>query len=234
MCGRASLTKTEVELEQRFGIPFYQEDIARYNPLPNYNIAPTHRLPVILNTDPGHWHFLKWGLVPYWAKEEKIGYKMINARSETIPDKPAFREAYKRRRCLIPLDGFYEWRRVSKDEKQAFWITLENEALFAVAGLWENWADPGGQTLQTFTIITTTPNALMVSIHDRMPAILKREDEETWLAEETEPLGLQQCLLPYPATYMKATPVGPAVNHVRENNAGLIQATGEVLREEDE
>lgn len=233
MCGRASLTKTEVELEQRFGIPLYQEDIARYNPLPNYNIAPTHRLPVILNTDPGHWHFLKWGLVPYWAKEEKIGYKMINARSETIPDKPAFREAYKRRRCLIPLDGFYEWRRVSKDEKQAFWITLEDEALFAVAGLWENWADPGGQTLQTFTIITTTPNALMVSIHDRMPAILKREDESTWLAEETEPLALQQCLLPYPAAHMKATPVGPAVNHVRENNADLIQATGEVLREED-
>ena len=111
MCGRASLTKVEKDLEERFHATFYSEDLERYNPLPNYNVAPTQMHPVITNTDPDHLQFFKWGLIPFWAKDEKIGSRMINSRIETILEKPAFRNAVNKRRCLVPFDGFYEWKK---------------------------------------------------------------------------------------------------------------------------
>ena len=114
MCGRSSLTKTEKEIEERFNATFYSDELERYNPLPNYNAAPSHMMPVITNQDPDHIHLYRWGLIPFWAKDEKIGYKMINARVETLMEKSAFKNAAKHRRCLVPMDGFYEWKKEGK------------------------------------------------------------------------------------------------------------------------
>ena len=222
MCGRASLTKNEKELEQRFNATFYSEDIERYNPLPNYNVAPTHTMPVITNEDPNHFRPLRWGLIPFWAKDHKIGYKMINARIETILEKPAFRNAVKSRRCLVPFDGFYEWKKETGG-KTPFYIRRKDKQLFSIAGLWEKWTDPSsGEDVFSFTLITQEPNETMAAVHDRMPAILQPDQEASWIDMRVNEEDAVAMIEPYPDDWLDVFQVSKEVNNVRNNGPELI------------
>jgi len=166
-------------------------------------------------------------LIPHWAKDESIGNKLINARGETLTEKPSFRDAVQKRRCLVLTDGFYEWRR-SGGEKQPYRITLADESLFTFAGLWESWNAPGGRDVRTFTIITTEPNGLMKPIHNRMPAMLTPEMEKVWISDE--PLEeILHLLQPYDAKEMNAYPVSSRVNSPKNNEASLIQNNQQTL-----
>jgi putative SOS response-associated peptidase YedK len=223
MCGRASLTKNEQELEQRFNASFYSDDIERYNPIPNFNLAPGQYHPLIHNEDPSSFHYFRWGLIPYWAKDEKIAYKMINARAETIAEKPAFKGPFKSRRCLIPLDGFYEWKKIKKGLSLPFRFVLQRQEIFSVAGLWESWKSPSGMDLHTFTIITVKANEVVAALHGRMPAILFPEEESLWLDEQVRTEDLLSLLKPYPADNMYGYPVSTRVNSVRNKGADLVK-----------
>jgi putative SOS response-associated peptidase YedK len=194
---------------------------------PSYNIAPTSLQPVIpLDHETGERELavMKWGLIPFWAKDSKIAYSTINARAETLTTSATYREAVKRRRCLIPADVFYEWQLASATEKQPYAIALKDADLSAFAGLWERWRDKAtDQSVETFTIITTEPNHLMEPFHDRMPVILRPDDYERWLAPADParlPLGL---LRPYPDDGMTAWKVGKEIGNVRNNRPELVQ-----------
>ena len=205
---------------------------------PSYNVAPQSWQPVVrlgpgLGSDTGERELtvMRWGLVPGWSKDGKAGYSTINARAETIATSPAFREAFKRRRCLVPANWFYEWQKpdVKTNQpdtktKQPYAIALESGSLFAFAGLWETWKDKAtGQNLETFTIITTDPNELTERIHNRMPVILKPSDYQRWL-QPGEPSHLPVDLLrPFPADEMKAWKVGADVGNVRNNRPELVE-----------
>ena len=228
MCGRASLTKQEKELESRFDASFYQEDIVRYNPLPNFNVAPSHYVPVLTDQDPDHFHPFRWGLVPFWAKDHKIGYRMINARIETADEKPAFRQAFAKRRCIIPFDGFYEWKKCPDGQKQPYWIHCPDNDIFTIAGLWETWRQPDGETLYSFTLITRPPNELMTLVHDRMPAILPRHRERDWLDPDLPVDKAKQLILDLDPV-LEAVPVSSRVGNVRNNDEALLQPTGPPL-----
>lgn len=192
-----------------------------------YNVAPTQLLPVVTNGDPNRFEIMRWGLVPSWAKDLSIGNRMINARAETITEKPAFRPALRRRRCLIPADGFYEWRRYidenGEEIKQPMYIRMKGGETFAFAGLWEEWG-PDGEVL-SFTIITTGPNELMSRIHDRMPVIVPREHYRDWLRgrDEIPSETVTGLLVPYPASRMEAWPVGRGVNNPRNESARNVE-----------
>jgi putative SOS response-associated peptidase YedK len=166
---------------------------------------------------------MRWGLVPFWAKDGKMAFNTINAKAETITTSPTYREALKRRRCLVPADWFYEWQKVDAKTKQPYAIAMENAELFAFAGLWDKWKDKAtGQTLDTYTVITTDPNELMEPIHNRMPVIVPPKDYSRWMAP-ADPAHLPVDLLrPYPADEMKAWKVSRAVGNVRNNSPGLI------------
>ncbi len=225
MCGRATLVKPPEELEDRLQarLSFPLEMVAEV--LPNYNIAPTHPHPVVTNDHPGVIQFFNWGLIPSWAKDASMGSRLINARMETVLEKPSFR-GIKYRRCLVPFDGFYEWKRMGR-YKKPFRITLSDESVFCVAGTWESWHDPmTGNTIFSFCILTMPPNELVGAIHNRMPAILKREQEKRWLDGRIPITKLLQELRPYPSELMKAYPVSNRVNKVSENNPDLIIEVG--------
>jgi putative SOS response-associated peptidase YedK len=201
------------------------------NPIPNaaptYNGAPTDTLPVVRLDRDGRrsLDLLRWGLVPYWAKDIKIGVRCINAMAETGATKPAFRDAFARgQRCIVPVDAFYEWQKIGAG-KQPYAIVGADGLPLAMAGLWERWKDrASGDTVQTFTIITTTPNDLCGAIHDRMPVILPREKWATWLVEReaTDDELRWMILRPYPAELMRAYPVGSQVGNVRNNEPALL------------
>lgn len=215
MCGRFQLSVKGRHISERFNVEVFDEFYK-----PNYNCAPSQKLPVITNAEKGKLSYFKWGLIPFWAKDPKIGYRLINTRAETITEKPSFKSAFKKRRCLIPANGFYEWR---KDEnKTPFRITVNEDELFAMAGLWESWKDGEGKKVHTFSIITTTPNSLMESIHDRMPVILQPEDEERWLTEEDEP-KLLELLKPCDPYLMKAYPISKKVNSPANNGPEIVE-----------
>jgi putative SOS response-associated peptidase YedK len=222
MCGRSSLTKTEKELEARFQATFYSEDLERYNPLPNFNVAPTQMHPVITNLDPKHLQFFKWGLIPFWAKDIKIGYKMINARKETLLEKSTFKNAVKKKRCIVPFDGFYEWKKIG-NKKIPFRIGIKDEEIFCIAGLWERWNNPEGGEIYSFTLITQEPNEFMSKIHNRMPAILDRDQEKYWLDDDIPVEDLINSLNPPPDENMIAYTVDARVGNVRNNDAELIK-----------
>ena len=193
---------------------------------PSYNVAPQSLQPVVrLDSETGQRELtvMRWGLVPFWAKDAKIGYSTINAKSETVTTSPAFREAIKRRRCLVPAEWFYEWQKIDAKTKQPYAIGLRDDSLFAFAGLWETWKDKTkDQVLETYTVLTTDPNELLEPIHDRMPVILALKDYQRWL-EPGEATHLPVDLLrPYPAEEMKAWKVGSAVGNVRNNTPELI------------
>ncbi|MCY9406299.1 SOS response-associated peptidase, partial [Bacillus spizizenii] len=203
MCGRFTLFSTFDDIIDRFDIDqFLPKD--EYHP--SYNIAPSQNILAIINDGSNNrLGKLRWGLIPPWAKDEKIGYKMINARAETITEKPAFRRPLVSKRCIIPADSFYEWKRLDHKTKIPMRIKLKSSALFAFAGLYEKWKTHQGGPLYTCTIVTTTPNELMKDIHDRMPVILTHDQEKEWLNPlNTDPDDLQSLLMPYDADDMEA------------------------------
>lgn len=220
MCGRFTLFADPERLAERFQAALPPGGLS-----PRYNAAPTQQLPVILNDGPPAIQRLQWGLIPFWAKDTAIGSRMINARSETLVEKPAFRAAFKKRRCLVLADGFYEWMQTPHG-KQPMRITLASGEPFAMAGLWETWNAPDGSPLRTFTIITGEPNVLVAPIHNRMPAILLPEHEAIWLDNAAEPAIWLDILRPYPAERMAAYPVSRRVNYVGNDDAGLVERNG--------
>jgi putative SOS response-associated peptidase YedK len=208
MCGRYTMHHSPQQVEMRFGIIE-----ARATPTERYNIAPMQTVPIVVEGDGARFlDNMQWGLIPSWAKEPGIGNKMINARAETLAEKPAFRVALSRRRCIIPADGFYEWK-TEDGARQPMHIRRKDGELFGFAGLWEEWKQPDGTPLRTCTIITTSPNSVLEPIHDRMPAMLLPEDEEAWLnVALNKPVDVVGLLHPYPAELMEAYAVDKRVN----------------------
>jgi len=187
----------------------------------NYNVAPGQEIPIIINENRNNiLKSYKWGLIPFWAKDENIGYKLINTRSETIAEKPSFKFAFQQRRCLIPANGFYEWR---KKDKQPFYITLQNRELFTFAGIWEIWKSPAGKQIFSCSIITILANDKLSRIHHRMPAILTKDDEEKWIKENNTNM-LQNLLTSYPNDEILFHPVSLNANSVKNNYPQLIEA----------
>lgn len=219
MCGRYSLTVNPEELMEHFHL-----DSADATTSPRFNIAPTQDVPVVLNESPTRLSIVQWGLIPSWAKDPGIGAQMINARAETLPEKPAFRNAFKKRRCLVLADGFYEWRKEADGKtKTPIYLRLKSGEPFALAGLWEVWTSPEGEKRRTCTIITTEPNDLVAPIHNRMPAILARDAAADWLDGTMEPLALMSMLKPYAVDQMQAYPVSRRVNAPANDEPALIQ-----------
>jgi putative SOS response-associated peptidase YedK len=210
MCGRFTLTDPGADLAVQFNLPEVPDVY------PRYNIAPTQPVAAVrLNTRNGQREMvmLRWGLIPSWAQDPDIGARMINARAETAAEKPAFRAAFRRRRCLVVADGFYEWQKQG-GLKQPFYIHLRDSQPFGFAGLWEFWKDPEGQAVETCTLLTTEPNSLIRSFHNRMPVILAPEYYDMWLNPEIEdPAVLQPMLKAYPPEEMEAYPISCWVNN---------------------
>ena len=214
MCGRYTLSISLAELQLRFAFP-----AADLEHPERYNIAPTQSVLTVVNQGQKHnlAEYMRWGLVPSWAKDISIGSRMINARAETIVEKPSFRRALQKRRCLVLSDGFYEWKGIGKN-KQPMYVGLRSGEPFGMAGLWEAWKSPDGEWLHSCTIITTEPNTLMEPIHNRMPVILPRESEPLWLDPGVDdPSKLTDLLRPYPADAMTARPVSGLVNNARND-----------------
>ncbi len=222
MCGRSSLTVNEKQLELKFGKGFYSEDLERYNPLPNYNVAPSHNMPVI-KADSDHFDCMRWGLIPPWAKDVKVGYRMLNARKETILEKNSFKKAAVNQRCVVPFDGFYEWKRHRDGTKTPFRIGLPNFELFLIAGLWEKWKSPSGQIIQSFTLITQKPIEKIAHIHDRMPALIIPGEEDSWLDLSISPQDALDSIRPLNPEEIQYHEVGKEVGNVRNNSPSLIQ-----------
>ena len=219
MCGRFTLRAPASTVADEF-------KVLDVPPLaPRFNIAPTQPVAAVrLAAESGQRQLvrLKWGLVPPWAKDPAIGNRLINARAESVAEKPAFRAAFRRRRCLVVADGFYEWQR-SGGRKQPYFIRLRDDRPFAFAGLWEFWEGPEHSALETCTLITTGPNELMEPIHNRMPVILAPDDYDRWLDPAIqEPDALRPLLRPYPTSAMLALPVSPHVNNPRNDDAECI------------
>lgn len=219
MCGRFSLTVTADQLLEIF--PDLDIDLVLQ---PRYNIAPSQPIAVIPNDGLHSLDFYKWGLVPSWSKDVKIGYRLINARAETLGEKPSFRGAYKYRRCLIPADGFYEWLNIEGSKKKLpIYIQMKDKRPFAFAGLWEEWHAPDGSQLRSATIITTEPNEMVAKVHTRMPVILPPDAYAQWLTpEDKKPAELQHLLRPYPAAEMTQHPVSELVNSPANDGPGCI------------
>lgn len=228
MCGRFS-TKIEDVMEEEYEL---QDSPPAFE---SYNIAPGTDVPVVrLNRDAKReLLFMRWGLVPYWAKEAKIGYKMINARSETVREKPAFRKPFERMRCLIPATGFYEWQR-SPAGKQPYYIHAASSSRMAFAGLWDGWQDPQGTRLRTCSIVTTEANDVMAPIHHRMPVILEPETFETWL--QGVPDDADALMQLRPSERLEVYPVSTLVNKPENDDARCIERvdlhTGEVMTQQ--
>ncbi|NJL38695.1 MAG: SOS response-associated peptidase [Leptolyngbyaceae cyanobacterium SM1_4_3] len=226
MCGRFTLTQTSEAIANHFRLSEVP-DLP-----PRYNIAPTQPVAaIVLNQEQRQLRHFYWGLIPSWAKDPKIGARMVNARSETVSEKPAFRTAFKRRRCLIVTDGFYEWKKVGK-QKQPFYFcrsdypaggTTSHRHPFAFAGLWEHWQSSEGDTIDSCTILTTEASDLMESIHNRMPVILDEPDYDCWLSPTSKPDLLQALLRPHSAQGMERYPVSSQVNRSANDSPDCIQ-----------
>jgi len=214
MCGRYSLYKLEplVRLFPSLAFPPVLK--------PRYNIAPTQPILALANDHPTQFDYFVWGLIPSWAKDRSIGNRMINARAESLAEKPAFRTALQRRRCLIPADGFYEWRKEPDGTKTPMYLRLKSGDPFMFAGLWDQWHGPNGEELRSCTIITTSPNTFVQDIHDRMPAIIPPDKYKDWL----EGLDPEQLLQPYPPEEMEAHLVSRTVNNPRNETATCVEA----------
>jgi putative SOS response-associated peptidase YedK len=223
MCGRFTLTIDPDHLHEAFPWADIPDDLS-----PRYNIAPSQFVAVIPNTGDNILAMYKWGLIPSWSKDPSIGDRMINARAESLAEKPSFRNAYRRRRCLILADGFYEWRQdPSMKSKQPMYIRMKNDQPFAFAGLWEIWKSSDETEVRSCTIITTSPNSLLETIHNRMPVILPPDEYGRWLVpEDRHPEQLNDLLVPYDATGMVSYPVSRMVNSPQYESPELIQPVG--------
>lgn len=221
MCGRYTLSAPGDEIALLFGL----DDVPQV--APRYNLAPTQEAAVVRVLSPGgprRLDLLKWGLIPYWAKEAAIGNRLINARAETIAEKPAFKASFKKKRCLVVTDGFYEWKKEGTG-KQPYLIHREDGKPFAFAGLWSSWRNPeSGDTVETYTILTTEPNDLLRPLHNRMPVILDKPSFEEWLDPKQEDTGkLQPLLAPAPVQGFEAYPVSRAVNNPIHDAPDCVQ-----------
>jgi len=220
MCGRYSLKTDEIHIRRQFNL----KDIPRL--VPRYNVAPSQDVPIVRENAEGERElvFARWGLIPSWSKEPKAEFSTINARAETVAAKPAFRSAFRSRRCLIPADGYYEWAaRPGSKTKQPYYIGLREGALFAFAGLWERW-ERGETAVESCTIIVTEANELTRPIHDRMPVILPETDYELWLsADARQAEHLQSVLRPFPSELMRAYPVSTEVNNPRNDSEMCVE-----------
>jgi putative SOS response-associated peptidase YedK len=219
MCGRFTLFESGRILSKMFEAPLEDSPAARYN------IAPSRPV-LVVRCGPGsgrrEFALAGWGLVPSWAKDKAIGNRLINARAETAHEKPAFRAAFRSRRCLIPASGFYEWQRMEK-KKQPYFIRMKDGRPFALAGLWEHWEGPDGSAMETCAILTTGSNAVLAPIHDRMPVIVGHGDYERWLdPADRKPESLAPLLAPCDAAGMIAYPVSPRVNSPANDDEGCI------------
>lgn len=220
MCGRFTLFSSEESLARAFGIGGVPELPRRYNIAPTQPVAVVRVAPERRERELA---LLRWGLVPSWAKDPDIGSRLINARAETAAERPAFREAFRRRRCLIPADGFYEWRGRRGGRKQPFFVRLRDGSLFGLAGLWERWRGEDGGVVESCTVLTTDANAVVAPIHDRMPVIVPPPSYDLWLDPAVREPGLLKPLLrPYPAEEMVAYPIDERVNNPRIDEEGLI------------
>jgi putative SOS response-associated peptidase YedK len=223
MCGRVRLSSDVSEIKRVFGIP-------PDRPIPNFaaswNVGPNTSLPVVrydVKAGQRSLDMLRWGLIPNWAKDLKVGFANINAKAEGIESKPMFRKAFELRRCLVPVDNFYEWKKTATG-KQPYAIALADRGLMALAGIWENWHSPAGEWIRSFAIITTQPNELCAEIHNRMPAVLSPEMWPAWLGEHPATVqDLKAMLAPYPAKDMISWPVSPRVGSVKNNDPGLVE-----------
>lgn len=217
MCGRYNILPNAYAFLDGFDIAVNQ--IGQLSA--RYNIAPSQMIPIVREAAQGRELVMcKWGLIPHWAKEEKSKYHMINAKAETITTKPAFRDAFKTRRCLIPASGFYEWR---KEDKQPFNVTVKQRPLFAMAGLWEHWEGEDGKVVESCTIITTDANNLLQPIHDRMPAIIPIDQYANWLNPiNNDKAVLMRLLKPFPANQLHIHAVSKAVNSVNNDSEELV------------
>jgi putative SOS response-associated peptidase YedK len=218
MCGRFTQRQPTAKLKKEFGVEEVPEIEARYN------IAPTQSiLSVRQATDGREMGFMKWGLIPSWAKDSSMGAGLINARSETVTEKPSFREAFKRRRCIIPADGFYEWQRTG-GRKQPFFFHMRDDRPFGFAGLWDRWQSPEGEVIESCTILTTDANQVLRPVHDRMPVILHPETYELWLDDDLRKVSLREELLrPFPASEMEGYAVRTSINSPHNQGTDLIE-----------
>lgn len=221
MCGRYTLTANIDTISQRFKLDAHGLKIE-----PRYNIAPSQEAPVIVVEDGKVLKMMRWGLIPSWAKDESIASKTINARAETLYHRPSFKKSLTEKRCLVPADGFYEWKKEGR-KKIPIRFVLKNRDVFAFAGLWDTWRNQRGELIFSFTIITTQANDLIRPIHDRMPVILKREYEELWLDPEVNDVDkLLSLLIPYPPEMMEAYRVSSLVNSPKEDSPECIKPVG--------
>jgi putative SOS response-associated peptidase YedK len=223
MCGRYVRKSTRREIAAWFGAE--DDDALEWGA--SYNVAPQTFQPVVrLNRDTGMREIvlMRWGLIPYWSKDAQIGYSTINAKAETVATAPAFREAFKRRRCLVPADAFYEWQTLDPKHKQPFAIALSSREPYGFAGLWERWKNPAsGEWVESFSIITTDPNQVVAPLHNRMPVIIERKDYARWLGGGNPAQPPLDLLRPFPAEQMIAWKVDKAVGNVRNDTAQMLE-----------
>lgn len=219
MCGRYSLNKSKIELEERF----QAEMLPDFKP--RYNIAPTQLVPVITSQSPKGFSFFYWGITPDFGQNKPVAQKLINARAESVSEKISFKSSFEKRRCLIPADGFYEWKKLGKKTKIPYRFTLREDELFAFAGIWEEYETVNGEIQHTFLILTTSPNEIAAEIHDRMPVILNRQMEKKWLDNYTPESELLAMLQPYPSDQMLSYTVSPLVNSVQNDLPSIIRKT---------
>lgn len=219
MCGRYSLNKSKTELEERFQAEMMPDF------KPRYNIAPTQLIPVITSQSPKGFSFFYWGITPDFGQNKPVAQKLINARSETVKEKVTFKNSFEKRRCIIPADSFFEWKRLGKKTKIPYRFTLKDEELFAFAGIWEEFETVTGESHHTFLILTTSPNKLVTEVHDRMPVILNKEMEKKWLDSYTSEADLLDMMYPFPAENMVSHTVSPLVNSVQNDTPDIIRRT---------
>ncbi len=227
MCGRYALIASAPRLARLLGLL----DLPELPP--RYNIAPSQSVTAIRGSQQGgpELVMMRWGLIPGWSKTPGKDYRMINAKAETLAQRPAFRTAYRRRRCLIPADGFYEWKQLT-GRKQPYYFAMEDGEPFVFAGLWERWRGPDEQIIDSCAIITTEPNNVVADIHNRMPAILGRQDHAAWLDPDLQdPEALDALLGPYESSAMTATPVSSHVNSPRNDDPRCIEPLNLVSRD---
>lgn len=221
MCGRFALFAAGDELAERFQLPESPLLEARYN------IAPTQSVAAVRATSGGReLARLRWGLIPSWASDPTIGNKLLNARCETVAEKPSFRAAFRQRRCLIPASGFYEWEKNGSGRKQPYFIRPRDGGLFAFAGLWERWLDPQGQAVESCTILTTEANEVMRPLHDRMPVIVGVDDDAQWLDPRAKVDALRALFVPYPGERMEAGPVSSWVSDPKHEGPRCLEMIG--------
>lgn len=219
MCGRFGYCYTIEEVKERFGLTEVPSDLT-----PRYNVPPGTDIPAVLNKAPGELQFVRWGLIPHWSKDDKTGFNLINARAETVAEKPMFRGLVRSNRCLILADSFYEWKKEGT-RKIPHRILMKDERPFAFAGLWDSWTREGKE-VKTCLIVTTAANTLVEKIHDRMPVILTPDRERAWLGD-VRPEDIGGFLQPYDADRMKAYPVSTAINSPSNNSPSVIQPVSE-------